>query len=119
MATFKITNYFMKESSIEAVVRNLDRRAFLKQEAAKILGIILVTIVSVFIPVFHFILVPTGAILFVVKLWRLRSWPLGHLEITKGNCLECGSPLPSMTTIVKWPIAIKCDGCHVEHYISV
>jgi hypothetical protein len=70
-------------------------------------------IVSVLIPILHFILVP----LFILAGPIVFSWIAGQEQVIlggKGTCPECGKEFEIVRTAVKWPISDICNHCQAE-----
>jgi hypothetical protein len=70
-------------------------------------------IISILIPILHFILVPTlilaGPIVF--------SWIAGQEQVIlggKGVCPECGKEFEIARSAVKWPMSDLCNHCKTE-----
>ena len=102
-------------SEIETDVRTLrvDEKA---KEVVKTVGLFLgLALVSILIPVFHFVLVPLFLILTVVFGFRARKKNERLLHETKVTCLACGSPIKLKPTTFEWPLTFRCSKCAEPH----
>jgi hypothetical protein len=74
-------------------------------------------IVSVFIPLAHFILVP--ALLIAGPI--VANWVYKQQDMIMGGeaiCPQCGKPFHIIRTTLKWPLNDTCSECHENVTIS-
>jgi ABC-type multidrug transport system fused ATPase/permease subunit len=102
-------------SDIEMDVRTLrvDEKA---KEVLKTVGLFWgLSLVSVLIPVFHFVLVPLFLFLSVVFGFRARKKNERLLHETAVTCLACGSQNKLKPTTFEWPLTFRCQKCAEPH----
>jgi predicted RNA-binding Zn-ribbon protein involved in translation (DUF1610 family) len=99
--------------AVEFGTRERSKRAMLT--ALKCLGC---TLVCLFIPGAHFILVPLGLLLTPVVtffVWRVRTKILS----AKIACPKCGGTVQVLTMQERYPLYETCSSCHREIAITV
>jgi len=77
-----------------------------------------VTLVCLFIPGAHFILVPLGILLTPVIVTMVVRTPSKILS-SKVSCPKCKSTVAVLATKEKYPLYENCGGCHREISISL
>lgn len=100
-----------KVTTATLMVRVLPVSARVKH-AAKVLGIVWgVAVACVFIPVFHFVLVPLGIL--VGGVFAFHSFAL-RLGVNEGEvvCPRCSARLRIEPREFNWPLRLVCKSCH-------
>lgn len=78
----------------------------------------LLAIISVFIPIFHFVLVPLFLGLTFWTLWKTKA-PRQQLQMqTAVNCLQCGKVLPSGFSMEE-ELHFSCPHCSATYTLSL
>lgn len=115
---FQLSNYFLKKDVVEGKALEFLFWPYFKVISAKLLGALCGTVLAVFIPVLHFVLVPLGILYIVYLLYRLFRHPLGEILLDEALCLECSAKLPMKLEVYSWPVQVKCTQCQCLHYID-
>ncbi len=85
-----------------------DRALFAAKKAGVFFAL---AVASVFIPVFHFVLVPLFLLLTILTFWKKSRahWKFENLEF---DCLECSTRLRLNDGFEKPPFRVFCNFCH-------
>ncbi len=98
-------------------VRSLSRAERI-QRGAKVTGIAWgVAILCVFIPILHFVLVPSFLIGGLV-LGVMNSMERGQIVSSHLGCPNCSAEVPLVNESVSWPKQIRCSSCSVTLAIA-
>ncbi len=113
-----LSNDQSQYAEIEGSVHQLTTAERLKYSVRKFIFLFFLAVASVFIPVFHFVLVPLFLLLAVIMAFKSYKVLL-RFEFKKPSlCLKCQKELPS-SYFLNQNLKIKCATCFSHYLIDV
>lgn len=106
-----LSGYHGTPTPATLVVATFDRRARLRRAFKALAGFWGAMVVSVFIPVAHFVLVPS---FFIIGIWQLFR-RLKTAELVRGahgRCPDCGTEQDFELGSARFPQSVTCGSCH-------
>lgn len=105
-------------SEVEADVRALRSDEKIR-EVIKTAGLFLgLALVSVLIPVFHFILVPMFLLIAVIFGFKAGQRRERLTQETRVTCLNCASLIILKPVSFAWPLEFRCSACAEPHRLK-
>ncbi len=106
-----LTGYHGQPTPARLVVATFDRPQRVSRALKGLGGFWGAMVVSVFIPVAHFVLVPS---FFFVGLWQFfRRLRMGELvKGAHGSCPDCGAEQDFELGSARFPQSVPCGSCH-------
>jgi hypothetical protein len=106
-----LTGYHGAPTPATLLVDTFDRSARLRRAFKGLGGFWGAMVVSVFLPVAHFVLVPS---FFVVGIWQFvrRLKTVERLRGAHGRCPDCGAEQDFELSSSRFPQSVTCGGCH-------
>ncbi len=106
-----LSGYHGEPTPAALVVARFDKRARLRRAVTGLAGCWGAMVVAVFIPIAHFVLVPS---LFICGIWQF----LRRLEMQEqvrgahGRCPDCGTEQDFELGSKRFPQSVTCASCH-------
>ena len=102
-----------KKSYSEINIRTLPARERVKRSFKKVALFWIIALGTAFIPVLHFILVPTFLILGIVLFFL--SFKVKEIMVSSsGQCPACNEEFELEESNIKWPISQICSKCRIN-----
>jgi len=111
-ASLRVSGYHGTPTPATLVVARFDRPQRVRRAAAGLAGFWGAMVASAFIPVAHFVLVPS---FFGVGIWQFFR-RLGRRELVRGAhaaCPDCGAEQDfELAAGLRFPQGVRCGSCH-------
>ena len=107
----QLSGYHGEPTPVRLVVATFDRPARTRRAVKGLAGFWGAMVVSVFLPVAHFVLVPS---FFFIGIWQF----LRRLKVAKlvrgahGRCPDCGTEQDFELMSRRFPQSVTCGSCH-------
>ena len=106
-----LTGYHGTPTPASLLVSRFDRRGRVRRALKGLAGFWGAMVVSVFLPVAHFVLVPS---FFIIGIWQLlrRLKTAELLRGAHGRCPDCGTEQDFELGSRRFPQSVTCASCH-------